>query len=192
MPDRGSSGTDGVGMAVVHLIRHGAPARTGLVLGGLDIPLASEEISPSTLTVKSIFSSPKKRALRTAELLFPQRVITTVDELAEISMGEWEGKRWNEIEALWPELVRAKMLDWTSAPPPGGETWSAFVARVTEAWHRICLMASPIAIVAHAGVNAALAHLISGVDPLQFSQSYEEVITFETVRDSAVGKRVTR
>jgi broad specificity phosphatase PhoE len=93
---------------------------------------------------------------------------------------------------LWPELVRAKLLDWTSAPPPGGEAWSAFVARVTTAWQRICTMPSPIVIVAHAGVNAALAQLISGTDPLQFTQSYEEVISFETVRDSAVGRRITR
>jgi broad specificity phosphatase PhoE len=74
-------------MALIHLIRHGAPARTGLVLGGLDIPLASEEMEPSSLIVQSIVSSPKHRALRTAELLFPRRAITIINELAEISMG---------------------------------------------------------------------------------------------------------
>lgn len=159
---------------VVHLIRHAAPH-------------ALEDVQTSLLHAQSIVSSPLRRALRTAELLFPDREITVVNELAEIAMGEWEGKPWEHIEAAWPELARRKMEDWTAITPPGGEPWPTFTARVTAGWMRVSTLPGPVAVVAHAGVNSVLAHLIAGTNPLEFSQSYEEVITFEAVSNPERG-----
>lgn len=165
---------------MIHLIRHARPTITGVLLGQLDAPLDSQqELSPSALTVASIVSSPLRRALETAELLFPDRKIRVIPELAEISLGAWDGKSWSEIEAAWPDLAEAKRRDWTNAVPPGGEGWQDFESRVAAAWRCIRSLPSPCAVVAHAGVNAVLAKLIIGNDPFQFHQEYGEVTSIE-------------
>jgi alpha-ribazole phosphatase len=166
-------------MPLVHLIRHAAPSVSGVILGRSDLPLAHEDIAPSTLRVRSICSSPLQRAHRTAELLFPQRAITIVNDLAEIGMGEWEEQPWEQIEVRWPEMAQAKLRDWAAVTPPGGEPWPSFQERIARAWQSICTLPDPIAIVAHAGVNAILSQIITGADPFEFAQSYEEGITLE-------------
>src|SRR5687768_8075827 len=134
-------------MGVIHLIRHAAPSVRGVFLGSNDVPLASESLSPSTLNPASIFSSPLKRARRTAELLFPSRKITIVPELAECNFGDWEGKSWEEIQSRWPELASRKVDDWRGCMPPNDEPWPDFFGRVWNAWDRIRCSPAPIAIV---------------------------------------------
>ncbi len=150
---------------VIHLIRHLNPA----ALHG----------APLALDVASIFSSPLPRARRTAEIFFPHREIQFLPELAEVSLGEWEGLAWHEIEARWPDLAREKLNDWRGVNAPGAEAWVDFEARVTAAWRRILGAPSPCAVVAHAGVNSVLSQLATGRDALQFSQQYGEVISLE-------------
>jgi len=160
----------------MYLIRHGRPARTGVLLGSTDTPLAGEPISPSNLEVNFVFSSPLQRARRTAELLFPDRDIAVLPELAERGLGDWEGKRWEEIEAAWPDAAARASADWFGEKPPGGESWEEFTARVNRAWIRI-RASSVCAVVAHAGVNAVLRHFATGADFVSFRQDYCEVIS---------------
>jgi broad specificity phosphatase PhoE len=149
---------------VIHLIRHLKPQ-------------ASSE--PLDLEVACVLSSPLERAHRTARLFFPQHDIQLVPELAEIAMGEWEGRPWEDIEANWPDLAREKLANWFTVTPPGGEPWKDFEARVTTAWARIRSAPSPCAVVAHAGTNFVLAKLITGRE-LSQPQSHGEVISLET------------
>jgi probable phosphoglycerate mutase len=166
-------------MGLIHLIRHAAPTLQGVFLGSSDPPLASENLSPSSLDAASIFSSPLRRARRTAELLFPQGGLVVLPELAECRFGEWEGKTWDQIEARWPELAGVRLRNWRRSTPPGGESWDEFTARVKQAWEHIRLAPMPIVVVAHGGTNSVLAHLIAGRDPFGFTQQYCEVITLE-------------
>ncbi|MDX1980720.1 MAG: histidine phosphatase family protein [Bryobacteraceae bacterium] len=152
---------------MIHLIRHARP------------PVARQRIAPSPIAPASIFCSPLERAVDTANLLFPGHKIRILPELAEIGMGEWEGKTWEEIEARWPGLAKAKLDDWTAAPAPGGEAWSDFEARVRTAWRILIAAPSPVAVVAHAGVNSVLRQFATGQDPTTFSQDYCEVISLE-------------
>ncbi|MFN0102913.1 MAG: histidine phosphatase family protein [Bryobacteraceae bacterium] len=163
-------------MRLIHLIRHARPAVTGVLLGGSDIPLASEELTASTLVVDRVLASPLARAWRTAELLFPGTEITAVPEFAERGLGQWERKRWDEVEAEWPELAGRASVDWFGTTPPGGEPWSDFVARVERGWRGVP-PAGAIAIVAHVGVNSVLAHLADGRELASFQQDYLEVIS---------------
>jgi alpha-ribazole phosphatase len=167
-------------MGVIYLIRHAAPTLQGVFLGSTDPPLASETIEPSALKPASIFASPLRRAQRTAQLLFPGREIVTVAELAECGFGDWEGKTWDQVQQGWPELALEKVSDWRKVTPPNGESWSDFSARVERAWRIIRPAPRPVAIVAHGGVNSALAQLIAGRDPLSFQQGYCEVLTLES------------
>jgi broad specificity phosphatase PhoE len=169
----------GAGVALIYLIRHARPSITGVMLGQLDPPLCEQAIAPTSFRAATVFASPLRRASETARRLFPHQPVHTLPELAEIGMGQWEGRSWREIEKGWPELASAKLKDWPGVTPPGGETWTDFETRVQQAWNVIRKAAGPIAVVAHAGVNAVLHHLATGSDPRAFQQGYEEVIPLE-------------
>ena len=166
-------------MPLVHLIRHGEPVVRGLLLGCTDAPLGAAAIPPSSIAVASLFASPLQRAYRTAELLFPGVPMTLMAALKERDLGDWDGLKWDAVEQDWPKLASRAAYDWLGTTPPNGEAWPRFVERVAGAWQVIRTAPSPIVIVAHAGVNAALADCIAGQKPLEFRQDYLEVLTFE-------------
>lgn len=166
-------------MGVVYLVRHAEPDVSGVLLGRKDVSLGSSPIEAASFDVASVFASPLLRARRSAELLFPNHPITVLDGLAERDVGDWEGHSWDEVEKLWPELAARAELNWFLTTPPNGEPWDGFVERVGSAWSKVRSAEGPVAIVAHAGVNAVLAELIAGYDPAGFSQQYLEVLTLE-------------
>ncbi|TSD97320.1 acid phosphatase [Skermania sp. ID1734] len=116
------------------LIRHGETewARSGQHTGRTDIPLTARGEEQAHLTGKAIarlglrnplvISSPRQRALRTAELagLTVDRVW---DDLCEWDYGEYEG--------LTTPQIRETVPHWTvfTHPCPGGETADAVQAR---------------------------------------------------------------
>lgn len=129
------------------------------------------------LPVRIVYTSPLRRALETASLVGLRTVV--LQELAEISYGEWDGKSWDTIQSLHPELASRKQVDWRGVTPPGAEHWNDFAARVARA---LCIIRSgpfPAAVIAHAAVNAELARLLCGVDPLSFQQDYCGVLEYE-------------
>lgn len=174
-------------MALVHLIRHARPAVSGVMLGQLDSPLAEFTQTPLNLAVVCVFTSPLLRALQTAELLFPGRSLTILPDLAEITLGEWDGKKWQQIETEWPDLATAKLKNWTGVTPPGGEPWPDFERRVRRAWQTVIAAPAPCAIVAHAAVNSVLYRLATGLEQ-QRQQEYCEVISIEIVPHHAHGE----
>lgn len=169
----------GAGVGLVHLIRHGEPEVRGVFLGRTDVALRPAAIPPASLTVATVFASPLCRAFRTAELLFPDRPVTILGGLAERDFGDWEGRSWSEVQEGWPDLAGRAAVDWFGTTPPGGEPWARFVERVVSAWHVMRQAEKPIAVVAHAGVNAILAERIAGRHPAEFQQTYLEVLTLE-------------
>lgn len=169
-------------MATLFLIRHAEPFITGTFLGQTDPPLspaghvqAKEALSSLKVTVAYV--SPLRRARETAAYLQSRQI--TLSELQEIHFGEWTGKTWQQIETNWPALAQEKAANWLNVTPPGGESWTDFLRRVHTAWRCIRNGPSPAAVVAHAGVNAALAYLIEGHSPLQFKQAYTKVTRIE-------------
>jgi alpha-ribazole phosphatase len=170
-------------MASIFLIRHAEPEMKGVLLGQMDSPLsaAGRECAARTLggmRVPMAWTSPLLRAKQTAALLDATNVVE-LPGLREIDHGEWTGRTWAEIEVTWADLAMRKSGDWLGVTAPGGEEWMAFLDRVRAAWQRIREGPPDSAVVAHQGVNAALAHLIDGRDPLAFTQEYGEVIRLE-------------
>ena len=172
------------------LIRHAEPAIRGVLLGQMDPPLSARgKLQTASLAALKnspenmiVYSSPLRRALQTASSLrFRELVI--LPELREVDMGEWTGKQWAEIELEWGSFARKKSADWLGVPAPGGETWKDVTARVARAWRKIRLGPAPFAVVAHQGVNAALAQVVSGADPTKFHQQYGEVTRVEYAAD---------
>jgi len=175
----GSPLSGGVGVGVIHLIRHGEPEVSGVLLGRSDVVLRVAAMPAASFAAATVFASPLRRARRTAELLFPSQPITILDGLAERDLGDWEGRTWVEVEQGWPDLAASAALDWFGTTPPNGEPWDHFVKRIASTWDIVRQAEGPLALVAHAGVNAALAELIAGCNPAEFQQTYLEVRTFE-------------
>lgn len=139
---------------MIYLIRHGQTeynvARR--FQGGLDSPLTAlgaaqaramgmklrELIDPQDV---ALFSSPRGRALETAQLIAEEAGITggpIIDEgLAEISLGSWDGKTAGEIDAesggAWSKLNRNSWFFET----PDGERYEPFEARLAGALDRV-------------------------------------------------------
>lgn len=145
----------------VFLIRHPRPlVEPGLCYGRLDVdcddplPVAARlQLPPGT----TIFSSRLRRARRLAEALaVPARVEIQLDaRLAEIDFGDWEGRRWDDIDRNAIDDWAADVLDFT---PPGGESVADLQRRVIDFADEIkaTFSGASVALITHAGVIRAL------------------------------------
>jgi broad specificity phosphatase PhoE len=170
-------------MRTLYLIRHARPAVEGVLLGQSDPPLSDRgrrdaQLAFTAFEAQCVYSSPLLRARETAAFLRSPEVIV-LDELAEISLGAWDGKSWEEVQRSDSALAHRKRADWFGVTPPDGESWSAFTERVLKALDRVCKGPMPAAIVAHAAVNSVIAATLRASPPIQFQQAYCEVIEFD-------------
>jgi alpha-ribazole phosphatase len=168
-------------MPTLYVVRHGEPEAQGVLLGRTDPPLSAagrRQMESVSLPVARTYTSPLRRALESARIVSRTAEIVVMDELAEISMGAWDGRAWSEIERMDPELAAAKLVDWTGVTPPGGEPWREFRQRITKAVERIVAAGEPAGIIGHIGVNSCIAAAITGADPLHFRQEYGQVYEY--------------
>ena len=98
-------------------MRHGQSVANaqGRWQGQLDYELSQEgEIQAEKLKQRFItekfapdliYASPLKRALRTAEITFPEKKVFTIDDLKEGAAGVFEGKTMDELRVEYPEAV---------------------------------------------------------------------------------------
>ncbi len=147
-------------MLKITMIRHGKTDGNakGKYIGVTDESLLSDEIEAlrdlKFPIVEGVYSSPLKRCLQTAEILFPYEKARIVPELAECHFGLFEGKTYNELKA--DREYRQWMDKGEIVAFPGGEELSEFKRRVINGFEKIIADAvkkskSDIAIVAHGG-----------------------------------------
>lgn len=103
-------------------------------------------------------ASPLVRARSTMELVRGELKLAPADyaiddRLREIAYGHWEGSTLPEMQALDPELFARRQTEKWTVAPPGGESYVAVQARVSD-WYRQ-LTADTVA-VAHGGTARAL------------------------------------
>lgn len=122
----------------LHLVRHGLTDGNleGRYIGGrTDLPLckagkaALKNLYESEKypRVPLVFSSPMKRCVETAGILFPSREVITLENLREYDFGEFENKTAAELDG------RPDYTAWASGQmpaPTGGESSKDFVARL--------------------------------------------------------------
>lgn len=169
-------------MPKLFVVRHAEPVMRGVMLGRTDSPLSEagklqarthmKELRPAV-----VYSSPLRRALQTAGYI--EAPLVVLEDLAEVSYGDWEGKTWAQIETEWPDLVRRKRDDWFAVTPPGGESWEQVTVRARRVLERVRQGAFPAAVVAHFGFNAELMRQAAGTDPAHFSQAYCEFFSVD-------------
>jgi alpha-ribazole phosphatase len=148
----------------VYLIRHTTPSiEKGICYGQSEVPLkntfyqeAEVVLNHLPTDVDVIYSSPLNRCFQLANFLSMQFSIPVrVDNrLMELNFGEWEMKRWNDLE-------QSKLQDWMDdyvhVRCPGGESYQELAARTALFLEELKSKDSKkVAIVTHHGIMKAI------------------------------------
>ncbi len=151
---------------MLHLLRHGAPVEPGLMLGRTDMAPTPAGIADCLrqarqLDVAQLISSDLLRARGPARAIGEELDIEPAIDprWRELDFGQWEGK---PAAALDQDALARFWNDPDSFPPPGGERWSALVARISAALTALTPQATLI--VTHGGAMRAALHLLCGFD----------------------------
>jgi alpha-ribazole phosphatase len=85
--------------------------------------------------IGKVFSSPLKRAIKTATPLSKKLNINTeiINEFREINLGQWEGKTWEEIKSEYKDFLDIWSKDIAATAPPEGESYIELKERVFKA-----------------------------------------------------------
>jgi alpha-ribazole phosphatase len=149
----------------VWLIRHAATeSMDGRCYGWHDVPLSqtgvdqaenlAQQLARSQLD--AMYASPLRRALETARILAKPHdaSVETIQGLAEIHFGDFEGLSYDEIQKRFPEIYQQWMHQPTAVRFPNGEDFQRFQRRALATLHSIVARhaGKSIAVVTHAGV----------------------------------------
>jgi alpha-ribazole phosphatase len=156
------------------LARHGQSVSNAVrrFQGAQDVPLSPLGIRQAEALglavgrrpIAHVYASPLERARRTAEIALTglDLPITTVDDLRELSLGEWEGCTVEEIRTRPGDPYAQWVRDPVQCLPPAGEPLADVQARVLRVVERITAAhpnGDDVLIVSHGGViSALLAH----------------------------------
>jgi alpha-ribazole phosphatase len=157
----------------IYLIRHTQTATDpGMCYGQSDIALAKsfpDEMAnlhdklPEFDDDCKVFSSPLTRCLQLAETF--SDTVTTDARLQELNFGDWEGKRFDDIEA---DVLQHWTNNFVTAAPPKGENFEDLYQRAGSFWQDLLAIeasaprlrpigeAEQVLVITHAGVIRAL------------------------------------
>lgn len=150
---------------VIHLLRHGPPVRTGLLLGHCDEPAAAPH-APTLISraascnVAAIVTSDLRRAADTAAALAAVMALpmTHDSRWRELDFGLWDGRAAADLPAQ--DMARF-WNDPDSCPPPEGERWTELRHRVGAALDDLT---GPTLVVTHAGAMRAAVSVLTSLD----------------------------
>ncbi|MEX2147004.1 MAG: histidine phosphatase family protein [Candidatus Rokuibacteriota bacterium] len=117
--------------------------------------------------VRAAYVSPYRRARETAEIALASGGVplATMEELRELSLGDWEGCTVDEVRGREGDPYRAWLLAPHDCPPPNGEPLDAVYRRVHAAVERISAAHDEdedVLVVAHGGVISVYACVLLG------------------------------
>jgi broad specificity phosphatase PhoE len=116
--------------------------------------------------VAAVYTSPLARARRTAEIAAAGlgRPLVAVEDLRELSLGEWEDLTVDEVRAMSGDPFARWVRDPLACAPPGGEPLLTVQERVVRAIAAIAAAhpdGEDVLVVCHGGViSAYLAHCL--------------------------------
>ena len=197
----------------LYLVRHGATKANEqvpyILQGcGIDLPLSSIGREQATavgqfmsgLELNSIYSSPHKRAVETAEAVAERHGVdvSSIEHLSECDVGEWEGMDWDSIRRAHPDHYHNFMENPAENAYFGGESYGDVLNRVQPAIDSLLRRhtGESIAVIAHNIVNRVyLAGLMgialrkakgirqsnTGVNLIRYRDGETELITLNAV-----------
>ncbi len=130
---------------VLVMVRHGSVRsnREHRYLGKTDEPLSEEGIKELRQykareyypDIDALFTSPMRRCVQTAGILFPSCTPCCIREWEEIDFGEFEGKTYMELQE------DARYQEWIDSngtlPFPKGESREAFIRRCEKGFEEM-------------------------------------------------------
>lgn len=149
----------------LYLFRHGITKGNinAQYIGHTDYPLTTSGIDELRQIkakhhypqVDAVFVSPLKRALQSADIMFPKNNKIVIDNFIEYNFGEFEERTAEELKDN--DDFKAWLHGDIYSAPPFGESNAEFAQRVCEAFEKVingCIAEGieNIAIVSHAGV----------------------------------------
>ncbi len=144
-------------IVTVRLIRH-APTTANIekrYLGWTDAPLANPmELAAIDATVQQVYGSDLLRCQTTASYYFPQASYCADARLREMNFGAFEGKTYLDLQTN-PQY-QAWLEDPDQTPPPQGERFATFIARVVDGFRSLPKDEASYYLVVHGGVIRAL------------------------------------
>ena len=178
----------------IKLIRHGItqPNLEGRFLGWTDAPLCEQgvrelkETYPEKIGSQAVFSSPLKRCMQTAELVFGEENPVIIEEFKEMNFGDFEMRNHKELDGN-PEYQ-----SWIDSNAevrfPNGEDKREFIARTMRGMHRLLDICeknnlTDVAAAVHGGTFMAVLSSVSDKDYFSFmiknGHGYELNLSYE-------------
>jgi alpha-ribazole phosphatase len=150
----------------LHLLRHGAPETPGLLMGRTDgaptpAGIAACAVQAAGLGIERIVASDLRRSRAAGEAISEASSLPLIIDprWRELDFGDWDGLASSDVDR---EALGRFWDDPDANPPPGGERWSALVARVSAAITD--LPPVPTLVVTHGGAMRAALHVLCGFD----------------------------
>lgn len=136
----------------------------------------SEKLLNLDYKFSKIYTSPQKRALKTAEILSEYSNIDyfPIEDLKEINMGKWEGLSWEEVEMKYPTEYREWYLNRQYTKTPDGESYDDMLKRVLKAIKKIIAENNDdVVIVSHSAI-------IMGLQCYVTNTPFNDMLKFKT------------
>ena len=116
-------------------------------------------------SLRRIISSNRRRCIQTANAIGESIEITPF--LREIDWGDWEGKKWDDVTAEYPEDVTALLTADPSFSTPNGDSLMSFIERIDQAIDEFKLKdtGGDIAVVTHEGTVRTMITRLLGWNP---------------------------
>ena len=153
----------------LHLLRHGAPETPGLLMGRTDGAPTAAGIAACVgqiddLGVDRLIASDLRRSREAGEAIREATGLPLAIDRRwrELDFGDWDGQPSSAVD---PDALARFWAVPDATPPPGGERWSSFAARVSTAISD--LAPAPTLVVTHGGAMRAALHILCGFDQRQ-------------------------
>jgi broad specificity phosphatase PhoE len=180
-------------MIEIALIRHGETEwnRREIFRGRADIELSETGARQAELLAKylsqveiaAVYSSPLKRALKTAEAIasYHKLEVKTDVGLIDLDYGKWQGLARREVEKRYPKLY----AEWLKSPHrvkmPGGESLNDVRRRALGVVHRVTEQhTGTVVLISHRVVNKVLICALLGLDNSHFWNVRQDVSAITT------------
>ena len=169
---------------ILWTVRHPPTLSKGICVGQLEVPItipvsqaAHNVLQEAPVTPPSIWSSDLPRCQQLAAALADRWQIShAIDpRLREISMGEWEGKSFDELYSADTKRWLYWCENWTSESTPNGESMIDVEIRVHDWLHSFHRQENTL-LIAHAGVVRVLRCLLGENRKKAFSYSVPHLI----------------
>jgi probable phosphoglycerate mutase len=196
--------TPGSSPGTIYLLRHGAiqlPGDGKRYIGWQDLALNPAGLEQAqawahffaAAGLEKIWSSDLSRCRQTTAIIAARCGLVPQDlpELREVSMGSWEGRRFESVKTLYPQAFLQRGRRIADHRPPGGESFRDLQLRAWPVFERAAReVRSRMLIVTHAGVIRVLLCRLLGMPLENLFAIGQELGALTTIEVRPAGLRV--